>query len=372
MWKGLGTFATIFATSTMLCSCGDDATDSTNPGTGGVVGSGGSEAVTGGDATGGVDASLGGQLPTGGAAPTGGVAPTGGATPTGGADGGGGSTPTGGVAPTGGATPTGGADTTGGVASGTGGSSNVSPGCGSSTTTSPCATSGSTCSLDVSGTQRSYYVQLPDNYDPSTPYPVIFQFHPWGGSAEGSLTMYQLRSKIPDAIYVSPQGLDAGGSGPGWANTNGVDIAFTEAMVADVQAKYCVDNTRIFSTGFSYGGMMSFAIACELSDVFRAIAPMAGSLYSAFNCSGTGPAIAMWGSHGTSDNVVPLEDGRAALEKVLQQSHCGTETTPVEPSPCVQYQGCDPGYEVTWCEWDGQHGIPSFGSEAIAEFFSQF
>jgi len=215
-------------------------------------------------------------------------------------------------------------------------------------------------------------VQLPSSYDPSTPYPVIFQFHPWGGSAEQAMTMYQLNSKIPNAIYVTPQGLDAGGAGAGWANSNGEDIAFTEAMVADVQGKYCVDNTRIFSTGFSYGGMMSFAVGCELSDVFRAIAPMAGSLYSDFNCKGTGPAIAMWGAHGTSDSVVPLEDGQAALAKILQQNHCGTETVPVEPSPCVKYQGCDPGYDVTWCEWNGDHGIPSFGSAAIAQFFLQF
>ncbi len=258
------------------------------------------------------------------------------------------------------------------MGTGGGGGGDTSPGCGSTNTSSPCSSSGSPCSLDVDGTPRSYYVQLPASYDPSTPYPVIFQFHPWGGSAEQAMTMYQLNSKIPNAIYVTPQGLQAGGAGAGWANTDGEDIAFTRAMVADIQGKYCVDNARIFSTGFSYGGMMSFAVGCEMSDVFRAIAPMAGSLYSAFNCQGTGPAIAMWGAHGTSDSVVPIEDGRAALAKILQQNHCGTETTPVEPSPCVKYQGCDPGYDVTWCEWNGDHGIPNFGSAAIAEFFLQF
>ena len=215
-------------------------------------------------------------------------------------------------------------------------------------------------------------MQLPSSYSSSKQYPVIFQFHPWGGSADQALTMYQLNSKIPDAIYVTPQGLQAGSGGPGWANSNGEDIAFTKAMLADVQSKYCVDNARIFSTGFSYGGMMSFAIGCEMSDVFRAIAPMSGSLYSDFNCKGTGPPIAMWGSHGLSDTVVPIDDGRAALKKILQQNHCGTTTTPVDPSPCVKYEGCDPGYDVTWCEWDGPHGIPSFGSSSVAAFFKSF
>jgi poly(3-hydroxybutyrate) depolymerase len=185
-----------------------------------------------------------------------------------------------------------------------------------------------------------------------------------------AMTMYGLNSKM-DAIHVSPQGLDSGGSS-GWGNAGGEDIEFTEAMLADVQSNYCVDNDRIFSTGFSYGGMMSYAVGCNLSHVFRAIAPMAGANYSDPSCAGTGPPIAMWGAHGTNDEVVPLNDGRNSLQKVLQQNHCGTETTPVDPSPCVQYQGCDPGYDVTWCEWNGPHGIPDFGSDAIAEFFNGF
>ena len=278
-----------------------------------------------------------------------------------------------------------GANTTGGTpgtgAGGSAGTGNMagapaaggmSAGCNSANTTSPCGTKGTTCSLDVAGTARTYYVQLPKNYSASTPYRLIFQYHPWGGNADQALTMYGLNSGIPDAIYVTPQGLDAGGMGAGWANTNGQDIAFTKAMFDDVQGKYCVDNSRIFSVGFSYGGMMSFALGCEMSNVFRAIAPMSGALYSDPSCKGTGGPIAMWGSHGTSDTVVPIDNGRAARDKILQENHCGTTTTPVDPSPCVKYEGCDPGYDVTWCEWDGPHGIPSFGKSAITAFLLQF
>ena len=242
---------------------------------------------------------------------------------------------------------------------------------GLATTTSPCSKSGTTCSLNVGGTARTYYVQLPSGYSLSKRYPVVFQFHTLGGSAEQALGEYGISTGMPDAIYVTPQGLSSGGSS-GWANTDGQDIAFTKAMLADVQSKYCVDSARIFSMGFNSGGMMSFAINCEMGDVFRAIAPMSGALYSDPNCKGTGHAIAMWGSHGLSDAVVPIADGRAALAKILQQSHCGTATTPIDPSPCVSYQGCDSGYPVTWCEFEGSHQLPSFGSSAIAAFFKQF
>jgi len=365
----------------LLMACGSSSGSS-------PLGSGGTQAVTGsggtvstGGATSGGATGSGGAMATGtGAAiaSSGGMLAAGGVTAAGGKASAGGMAATAG-ATTGGAKATGGASTSGGAPSagaGSGGASagagGTSPGCGSANATSSCSKSGTPCSIDVSGTARAYYVQLPSSYSSSKAYPVVFQFHPLGGSAEQALNMYRISTGLPEAIYVTPQGLVASGNNAGWANTNGRDIAFTKAMLSNVQANYCVDNSRIFSAGFSYGGMMSFAVGCEMSDVFRAIAPMAGALYSDPSCKGTGHAIAMWGSHGTSDSVVPIADGRAALDKILKQNHCGTATMPIEPSPCVTYQGCDAGYPVTWCEWDGDHGIPKFGSSAIAAFFKQF
>ena len=192
-----------------------------------------------------------------------------------------------------------------------------------------------------------------------------------GFTAQAASNLYEIRPGFPNAIYVSPQGLGLSSSAE-WTNANGQDIAFTRAILADVRAKYCVDNARIFSIGFSHGAAMSFTIGCEMSDVFRAIAPMSGLLLT--NCSGTGPAIAMWGSHGLDDPYFPIADGRAARDKILEQNHClaPPASTPVSPSPCKSYLGCDPGYPVTWCEWDGQHDIPEFASSAIATFFGQF
>jgi polyhydroxybutyrate depolymerase len=381
----------------LIMGCGTSS--SPTPGTGPVGGATGG-GTSGGATTGGTTSAgaTSGGTTMGGASSFGGVATTGGSMPAGGRSLGEGGTATAGTATSGGTKAAGGVTSTsggakaaggvpsagatasggssdagrGGAASGGSGGTGTSPGCGSTLTTSSCSMKGTTCSLDIAGMPRTYYVQLPKTYDPSIPYRLIFQFHPWGGTAEQALGMYRISSSIPDAIYVTPQGLEAGDNGPGWANTNGQDIAFTKAMLSDVETKYCVDTARVFSVGFSYGGMMSFALGCEMANVFRAIAPMSGALYSDPSCKGTGPAIAVWGSHGTNDQVVPIANGRAARDKMLLQNHCGTQTVPIDPSPCVSYQGCDPGYPVTWCEWDGPHNIPSFGSSAIAAFLKQF
>jgi polyhydroxybutyrate depolymerase len=48
-------------------------------------------------------------------------------------------------------------------------------------------------------------------------------------------------------------------------------------MVTWATTNYCIDRSRIFSVGMSYGGIMSNTLGCEMGDVFRALAPMSGS-----------------------------------------------------------------------------------------------
>ena len=135
--------------------------------------------------------------------------------------------------------------------------------------------------IDVAGTSRSYIVTLPANYNASQPHPLVFTLHGRTGTAMQIArgNHYNLKSRMTNAIFVAGQGLGttADPADTGWPNTNGQDIAFVRALLAWMNANYCVDQARVFSTGFSYGGIMSHTIGCQMSDVFRAIAPMAGA-----------------------------------------------------------------------------------------------
>jgi polyhydroxybutyrate depolymerase len=77
-------------------------------------------------------------------------------------------------------------------------------------------------------------------------------------------------------------------------------------------------------------------------------------------------------THGTADTTLNISGGMAARDYLLRTNHCTTTSQPIDPSPCVAYQGCDAGYPVIWCEHTGGHTVPSFAPPAVATFFQQF
>ncbi|WP_437324469.1 RICIN domain-containing protein [Sorangium sp. So ce381] len=258
----------------------------------------------------------------------------------------------------------GGAGGSGGSGGGGGSPGTRSAGCGIPTS----LTSGNR-TINVNGTTRQYVLDIPANYDPNRAYRLVFGWHWRGGSANDVVNngYYGLKALANGStIFVSPNGIDNG-----WANTGGRDVAFARAMVDSLKANLCVDTSRVFATGWSFGGMMSNALGCDMPDVFRAIAPMSGALYSGCNQSNTQP-VAVWMSHGLSDSVVPISAGRAALDVFVRKNGCSTETSPVGSNSCVAYQGCREGYPVHRCEFPGDHQTPSFASSAIWSFFTQF
>jgi len=244
-----------------------------------------------------------------------------------------------------------------------------------------------THSLRSSNKDRTYILKIPDGYTNTKQYRLIFAFHWWGGSANeianGGTTRpyYGLQALANNsAIFVAPQGLNNGG-GDGWANMNGEDMTFVDDMIKTIEADLCVDTTQLYSLGFSYGGGMSYAIACARPDVFRAVAIYSGGLIS--GCSGGNKPIAYMQVHGVSDNVLPINTARTMRDRFVRNNGC-TAQNPTDPSQGsnrhskVVYQGCSAPYPVVWYAFDGGHTpVPpdSGGNWLPAEtwnFFSQF
>ncbi len=312
------------------------------------------------------------------------------------ADGSGGSTSDGSVGTDGGSSTTNAGGTSGGVTGGTssGGAGGVSTAVTSTTggteaapsagCDSPAGLTSGPASIDVDGTMRDYILLLPDDYDPSHPYKLIFGFHPWGGSAEQTERMgYFGLEEVSggQAILVAPEGLDFQGNGLGWGNEGGQDVAFYTAMRDLFTSELCVDQNRIFSTGFSFGAMFSFTLGCTQDSMIRAIAPQAGNAMVA-GCENGERSVATMAFIGTEDSLI---DGhRQAVQTFVGRNGCSTEAVTLgtswcdgldsqfEPCTCVEYPDCKEGQPVIECEYNAGHNFAPDSGETIWNFFSQF
>jgi len=258
-----------------------------------------------------------------------------------------------------------------------------SPGCGKTTN----FVSGN-YTATINGKQRWYLVKVPSNYNTTHPHRLIFTFHGLldngatvANGEKAYLPYYGLPPLADDgtgAIFVSPTGLNAG-----WANTGGEDILFVDAMVKAVEDSLCIDQNLRFSTGFSYGGGMSYAIACARAKQFRAVAVLSGALLG--GCSGGTDPIAYYGQHGLGDPVLAIAQGRQLRDTFVKNNGC-TAQTPQEPKAGqgtmvkTGYKSCKEGYPVTWIAFDGSHiqtpalkgANQTFAAVETWEFFKQF
>ena len=195
---------------------------------------------------------------------------------------------------------------------------------------------------------RPYSVWLPENYDASRAYPVIVLLH---GCGSGTNNVPLERETGADAILMRGTGSAADTC---WdSGANGPDVAFFDAMVADVEARFCADTSRIFAVGYSSGSWLANQLGCIRADVLRGIATVAGGNPGVRNCGGP---IAQMFVHDTGDTSNVISGSESARDRLLTLNNCdeSSEPVPEEPSPCVRYQGCDPGYPVVWCATSGE------------------
>jgi poly(3-hydroxybutyrate) depolymerase len=226
--------------------------------------------------------------------------------------------------------------------------------------------------LSSGGQNRQWHVKAPKDYDQAHPYRVIFMFH-WNYGSINAIVNPPDADKNTDrpyygiedlsgntTIFVVPQGLDNG-----WANTNGRDSTFTDDMLKAVTEGLCVDTTRIFTTGFSYGGAMSLKLACTRPDKFRAaIVYDTGTFLSGFNQAECKTPIAFFESHGLDDHTFDYNEGLKVLGIFTQLDGCTAQTPQMAADnahTCMSFDGCSAGHPVHFCNFGKGENNPKQG-----------
>ena len=222
-------------------------------------------------------------------------------------------------------------------------------------------------SIMSNGVERVYYIKLPEPYDASTPYPLIFGFHGASGDYR-SFTQgyYDFQGVVGEAaILVYPNGLANDAGLTQWDQEN--DLIFFDDLYRELEANLCFDTARVFAAGHSAGAGFAHALGCRRGDILRAIAPVAGALLDHDNCIGQ---VAVIQIQGTNDKAVPLGMIKPSRDYWIAINSCTKENTDagIDPS-CTAYGNCDPQFPVQYCEHTGGHEWPDFASTAMWSFF---
>ncbi|WP_407442488.1 carbohydrate binding domain-containing protein [Fibrobacter sp.] len=197
--------------------------------------------------------------------------------------------------------------------------------------------------ISVNGANRSMTVYAPSGIEKGRP--LIIQMHGMNQDAKYQRDAAKWESIADTArfIVVFPEG-----EGKSWDISGDKDVNFLKAIISEMDKKYGIDKNRVYVSGFSMGGMMSYHAANRMGDMIAAIAPCSG-----YPISNEAPAskrmMPIIHTHGTTDDVVNYNSAVSYLKKWTSYEKCATSQV-TKPYPANKpgsaaylevWSGCD-------------------------------
>jgi polyhydroxybutyrate depolymerase len=232
-------------------------------------------------------------------------------------------------------------------------------------------------SIDIGGVSRALIAFVPDRYDPERVYRLVLAFHGRTNPAARARRYYGLEAVDEDGtIFIYPQALWQEDGTFVWRLPE--DLALFDRIVDRFAGRYCIAMDEIFAVGHSLGASFVNSLACARGDLLRGIATVAGGT-SKVNCSGQTAALLL---HNPEDRLVPISEGRAALEALLVQNDLTGEPTEryAAPFACERFGTRENRNPVIWCLYgqddtqasrDYPHGWPEGAERAAMAFFAE-
>lgn len=161
---------------------------------------------------------------------------------------------------------------------------------------------------------RNYRIETPKGYDPSKKkYPLIVSLHGFTGNGQAQKLFFPLK-ELADKhgfLYCYPSGIKASWNATDaccdWARRED-DSTYLRNFIDTSMEQFAIDPKRIYFTGLSNGGFMSYRMAMDHSDLVAAIAPVAGVGFKKWPRQPKEP-VSVLHIHGTKDRVIRWAGG---------------------------------------------------------------
>ncbi len=182
--------------------------------------------------------------------------------------------------------------------------------------------------VDVNGDNRTFLVQLPKGYDPAQTYPVIFFFHSINGRDTGWIKNRGINEYVDKYKYIGVYGQGANG---GIWNIGGYyplkkvnEPDYVTAMYNWLKKNTNIDSRRVYAIGSSNGALLAHYLAVQ-TDIFAAIVPISGSLYTDEMKANAQPTAVLQ-VHGTLDNTIPYKGGYTKYQYTFLSAESSVQT----------------------------------------------
>ncbi len=258
--------------------------------------------------------------------------------------------------------------------------------------------------MTSAGLNREFWITLPKNYDKNKPYKILFAMHCMGSNAEDFTNHspdqdhpspyygQQNLDKNNEFIFVAPRG-DT--DYMPWRTGDDKDHIFFGELLTLLEENYCIDTSRVFMTGFSFGAMVTNSMAQDFQDRIRAVAVYATADYNIYLPTNKGKPIAWMAVHGKNDGTCQYNRARdSALKRILKNNGKAdadgnfTDASAEKPKEvggsghlCYDFTTVDERFPVKFCSWNGQHQWTAYDNgnwqntwvpEEVHKFFEQF
>lgn len=171
--------------------------------------------------------------------------------------------------------------------------------------------------LNVDGVQRTYVLYVPRGYDAAQGAHLVIALH--GGGSQGggmrAMTRFDRLAEAENFIVVYPDAQVRNWNDERISEklrSDADDVAFIRTLIDSLAQTYHI--RKVFATGISNGGFMTFRLACEAPDKIQAFAAVAATM-PANHVWRPGPPVPVLIINGTDDRVVPFEGGSVMGER---------------------------------------------------------
>ena len=225
----------------------------------------------------------------------------------------------------------------------------------------------------INATTRSYLLELPNNYDNDTSYPLVLWLHGRTNSGEMAKNYMWLMGwwwkgiEVQDVITAYPAGL---GTGPyTWHQEENID--FFDAMILEISENLCIDKSQVHIVGHSLWAYFSSKLSCQRWDVINTMTAVAWSGVD-LDCRGPVASLIL---HNQADALAPYAGSVNAVRIRKEKNMCNeeSETMNIWGLNCEVYSECSAGNPVAFCTeyptyWDVPHSWPIDAAAWVYEF----